>query len=184
MKELADHILDLAQNSVAAGARHIAITLTEDDRRWLTAVVEDDGRGMTPELLAAATDPFTTTRTTRPVGMGLPLFRMTAEQTGGTLSVRSTAGQGTVVTALLDTAHMDCPPPGDLAEVTALLVQGNPELDVAYRHVTPRGRAELFTEEIRAVLGPDIPLSEPAVFNWILSTLQEQEAQIMEERSL
>lgn len=177
MKELSEHILDIAQNSVAAGAAHLTITLTQAGST-LTVVIEDDGRGMTPELLAAALDPFTTTRTTRSVGLGLPLYRMTAEQTGGSLNVESAPGQGTTVTAVFHTDHLDCPPMGDLAEVIALLIQGSPELEVTYRHITPKGRSELFTEELRQALGNEISLAEPAVFSWILAALSEQEAQI------
>ena len=89
MKELSLHLLDVAKNSVTAGARHVEITLTEDEAGWLTAAIVDDGRGMDPEFLARVTDPFTTTRTTRKVGLGLPLYRLTAEQTGGSLDIRS-----------------------------------------------------------------------------------------------
>ena len=109
MKELSEHILDIAQNSVAAGASLLTITLTEDEKGWLTVVIEDDGRGMDPELLAVVSDPFTTTRTTRAVGLGLPLYRMAAEFTGGNLTIRSAPGVGTTVTALFDLQHLDCP---------------------------------------------------------------------------
>lgn len=178
MKELSEHILDIAQNSVAAGATHLAITLTEDEKGWLTVIIEDDGRGMDPELLAVVSDPFTTTRTTRAVGLGLPLYRMTAELTGGNLTIRSAPGVGTAVTALFDLHHLDCPPLGNLPDTIALLIQGNPEMDVSYRHSTVRGQAELFTEEMRQILGEDISLAEPAVFNWIQTCLSEQEAAI------
>lgn len=178
MKELSEHILDIAQNSLAAGAAHIAITLTEHDSGRLTVVIEDDGRGMNPELLAAASDPFTTTRTTRKLGLGLPLYRMTAEQTGGGIRISSTPGKGTAVTADFDLRHLDCPPLGSLADTVALLIQGNPEVELTYRHITPRGMAELLTAEIRQVLGDDISLAEPAVFNWIQTNLSEQEAEI------
>lgn len=177
MKELAEHILDIAQNSVAAGAAHLSITLTEENGR-LTIVIEDDGCGMSPRLLSAVLDPFTTTRTTRAVGLGLPLYRMAAEQTGGSLRVESAPGKGTVVTAVFHPDHLDCPPLGSIADTVALLIQGNPELDVSYRHITPRGCAELFSREIRQALGGEVPLSQPAVFSWIQANLSEQEAEI------
>lgn len=178
MKELAEHILDIARNSMAAEAKHVAITLTEDDTGLLTAVIEDDGRGMEPEFLARVTDPFTTTRTTRKVGMGLALYRMAAEQTGGSLSIRSTAGVGTVVTALFHTDHIDCPPLGDISGTVALLIQGSPEMEVAYRHYAPGGCAELFTEEMREILGSEISLASPEIFLWIRDTLREQESHL------
>ena len=178
MKELSLHLLDVAKNSVAAGATWVDISLDEDKDGRLTIVISDNGRGMSPEFLAQVTDPFTTTRTTRKVGLGLPLYRMAAEQTGGSLDIQSPLGQGTTVTAVFDRKHLDCPPLGDLAGTVALLIQGSPELDFRYRHTTPGGRAELSTGTLRAILGPDISLAEPELFTWITDYISEQEAQI------
>ncbi len=174
MKDLSLHLLDVAKNSVAAGARHVAVTLEEDEVGWLTLTIADDGRGMSPEFLAQVTDPFTTTRTTRKVGLGLPLLRLTAEQTGGSLAVESTLGAGTTVTARFQRRHLDCPPLGDLAGTVALLIQGSPEMEFTYRHTTPRGEAALSTAELRDILG-DVSLAEPEVFAWIQDYLTEQE---------
>lgn len=179
MKELSLHLLDIAQNSVSAGARHIDLSLEEDTQRDCRMVIADDGKGMTPEFLAQVTDPFTTTRTTRPVGLGLPLLRLAAEQTGGRLEIKSQVGVGTTVTALFRTGHIDCPPPGDLPSTVALLIQGAPEVEWTYRHTTPKGTFILDTRELRSILGPDVPLSEPAVTQWIREYLQEQEQTIL-----
>ena len=178
MKELSEHVLDIAKNSVEAGAKRVDITLTEGADGWLTIVISDNGRGMSPELLRQVSDPFTTTRTTRKVGMGIPLYRQTAEQTGGTLDIQSALGVGTVVTAMVNTRHLDCPPAGDLAGTVALLIQGSPEADFTYRHTTPRGEAALDTRELRRELGDEVSLAEPAVFQWIRAYLTEQEAQL------
>lgn len=179
MKELSLHLLDIAQNSVSAGARHIDLSLEEDVQRDCRLMIADDGKGMTPEFLAQVTDPFTTTRTTRPVGLGLPLLRLAAEQTGGRLEIESQVGVGTTVTALFRTSHIDCPPPGDLPSTVALLIQGAPEVEWTYRHTTPKGTFTLDTRELRIILGPDVPLSEPAVTQWIREYLQEQEQMIL-----
>ena len=93
MKELSLHLLDVAKNSVAAGATWVDISLDEDKDGRLTIVISDNGRGMSPEFLAQVTDPFTTTRTTRAMGLGLPLLRLAAEQTGGSLSIESKIGR-------------------------------------------------------------------------------------------
>lgn len=178
MKELSLNILDITKNSVAAGAASIDISLMETPDGQLTITISDDGCGMSPEFLANVTDPFTTTRTTRKVGLGLPLFRMAAEQTGGTLDIQSTEGMGTTVTARFDRCHLDCPPLGDLAGTVALLIQGSPDIAFHYRHTTPNGTAELSTEEMKAVLGGDVSLAEPEVFAWIQDYLSEQEAQL------
>ena len=176
MKELSLNILDVAKNSVRAGASHVAITLEEDEAGWLAITIADDGCGMSQEFLASVTDPFTTTRTTRKVGLGLPLYRLAAEQTGGALTIRSALGKGTTVTATFDRRHLDCPPLGDLAGTIALLIQGSPDIDFTYRHTTPRGEAALDTAELRSELGEDISLAEPEVFAWIQDYLSEQEA--------
>ena len=178
MKELSLNILDVTKNSVTAGASRIGITLTEDRQGRLTITLADNGCGMSPDFLASVTDPFTTTRTTRRVGMGLPLYRLAAEQTGGTLDIQSTEGVGTTVTATFDRTHVDCPPLGDLAGTVALLIQGSPDIAFHYQHTTPAGRAELSTDDLKAVLGEDISLAEPEVFAWIEAYLTEQEAQL------
>ncbi len=178
MKELSLHLLDVAKNSVTAGAGHISLALEEDEKGRLTVAIADDGCGMSPEFLAQATDPFTTTRTTRKVGLGLPLYRLAAEQTGGGLRVESAEGRGTTVTAVFDRNHLDCPPLGDVAGTVAMLIQGSPNLCWSYRHTTPKGTAELSTDALREVLGEDVPLDAPEVFSWICEYLAEQEAEL------
>ena len=178
MKELSLHLLDVAQNSVSAGAGCIDLTLEEDGTRSWRLTIADDGCGMSPEFLAQVTDPFTTTRTTRKVGLGLPLLRMAAEQTGGGLSIESRVGEGTTVTALFYGGHIDCPPLGDLSGTVALLIQGAPDVEWTWQHTTPKGSCTLDTRQLREILGPDVPLSEPSVVLWIGEYLQEQEESI------
>ena len=143
MKELSLHILDIVKNSVTAGASHIDLKLEETAEQILTITIADDGKGMSPEFLASVTDPFTTTRTTRKVGLGLPLYRMAAEQTGGSFSIESVEGEGTTVTAVFHRDHLDCPPMGDLAGTVALLIQGSPWIDFTLLHTRPRAGTNL-----------------------------------------
>ena len=181
MKELSLHLLDIAQNSIAAGARHVALGVEEADGE-ITLTVADDGRGMSPELLARVTDPFTTTRTTRKVGMGLPLLRLAAEQTGGTLAVESREGVGTTVTAVFHAGHIDCPPLGDLAATVALLAQGlSGETELTYMHKGPQGAFTFDTAQVRAILGPEVPLSLPEVAQWMEGYVAEGEAGLRPE---
>ena len=178
MKELALHILDIAKNSVAAGAARISLNLTETAEHVLTIVIADDGKGMSPDFLAQVTDPFTTTRPTRKVGLGLPLYRMAAEQTGGSLTVESTQGEGTTVTAVFHTDHLDCPPMGDLPGAVAMLIQGSPWIDVDLERATPKGSYVFSTEEVREYLGSEVSLDEPEVFVWLDGYLEELEAEV------
>ena len=180
MKEIALHILDIAQNSVAAGAAHVDITLAEEGGD-IALTIADDGRGMSPELLATVSDPFTTTRTTRKMGLGLPLLRLAAEQTGGSLDIESTLGVGTTVRAVFHTDHIDCPPVGDMGSTISLLVQGSPQMELRYTRRTPRGTFILDTRELRAQLGPDVPLTEPEVALWLRDYVREQEQEISQK---
>ena len=180
MKELSLNILDIAQNSIKAEAEHVEITL---DQRgdWLTIMIADDGKGMSPEFAAEAANPFTTTRTTRKVGMGLPLFKLAAEQTGGTVSLESHKAayegdtHGATVTATFNTAHVDCEPLGDVAETILTLIQGNPDLSLTYLYKTQSGEVRLSTDEMREILGDEVPLNSPEVLAWARAFLNGEE---------
>ena len=176
MKELSLHLLDIAQNSVTAGATKLTLSLIEHSG-VLTMMVADNGCGMTEEFLRQVMDPFTTTRTTRKVGMGLPLLRLSAEQASGSLQVESAPGVGTTTTALFHTHDIDCPPLGDLAGCLSLFLQGAPPtLETRYIHETDAGRFELDTRELKAILGDDVPLSTPDVILWLQDYIAEHEA--------
>ena len=178
MKELSLNILDISMNSVKAGAQTIRITLTETAQS-LTITVEDDGCGMKPDFLAAVTDPFTTTRTTRKVGLGIPLFQLAAEQTGGTFTISSRDeathpdSHGTEVAALFYKNNIDFTPLGDIVSTVTTLIQGSPDIRWRFRHTAPGMDVSLDTDELRAVLG-EVPLSEPDVIAWIGEYLKEQ----------
>lgn len=178
MKELALYLLDITKNSTAAGATLVEVSLVEDPKDTLTVTISDNGRGMSQALLAAVGDPFTTTRTTRKVGMGVPLFRMAAEQTGGSVELESAEGVGTTVRAVFHLDHLDCPPMGDLPGTAAMLIQGSPDADFRFVRTTPKGEYALDTREMREMLGPDVPLDSPEVFAWVSGYLAEQEDNI------
>ena len=175
MRELSLNILDIAQNSLSAGAGLVTLTVDEDSGAdSLTLRVEDDGRGMDADTLQRVRDPFYTTRTTRKVGMGIPLFRMAAEMTGGSLDIVSEPGKGTAVTASFSLSHIDRMPLGDMAGTVTALIRLNPGVDFVYRHTVDGRSFEMDTRELRAQRG-DVPLSEPDVMEWIDGYLREQE---------
>ena len=179
MKELSLNILDIVQNSIAAGAEHIGIALIEDADGKLQMTVCDDGCGMHAETLARVTDPFCTSRKTRKVGMGIPLLRLAAEQTGGSLTITSVSadddpiGHGTVTTAVFDTKHIDMTPLGDVISSVLTLIQGHPDTDFLFKHTFPCKTVLLDTRELKAVLG-DVPLNSYEVIKWIEEYLKEQ----------
>lgn len=171
MRELSLNVLDIAQNSLAAGATLVTLEVQEADG-WLTLIIADNGRGMTAEQLERIRDPFYTTRTTRRVGMGIPLFRMAATMAGGSLTVESTLGSGTTVTATFRLDHIDRMPLGDMVGTVAALIRLNPSVDFCYRHTVEEQSFTLDTRVLREVLG-DVPLSEPDVMAWITANLEE-----------
>lgn len=178
MKELSLNILDIAENSVKAGATLITVSLTQADN-VLTIDITDDGCGMDAETVRRVTDPFYTTRTTRKVGLGLPLLKLEAEQTGGTLTVTSRTaaqcpdGHGTTVHATFHTDHIDCMPLGDVTATLVTLIQGHPQEELAFSHRTDAGTVTLDTRQLREVLG-DVPLDTYEVLKWIEGYLREQ----------
>lgn len=179
MKELSLNILDIAQNSLTAGADNVTITIDEDKDKLFTLTITDDGCGMSPEMIASVTDPFCTTRKTRKVGLGIPLLKLAAEQTGGSLSIESKTakdfpeGHGTVVKAVFHSDSIDFTPLGDIISTIVVLIQGNEKVDFVYRHTTPDGEVYLSTSEMREILGEDVSLSDFEVLEWIRGSLTE-----------
>ena len=178
MKELSLNVLDITKNSVKAGATLIDISLVEEGNK-LTLTITDNGCGMTPEVVENVMNPFYTTRTTRKVGMGVPLLMLAAEQTGGGVTIESRHEEdhpedhGTVVTATFHTDHIDFTPIGDLVSTMETLIMGSPEIDFTFVHDANGHRVELDTRQLREVLG-DVPLDSYEVIQWIGDFLREQ----------
>ncbi len=176
MRELSLNVLDVAQNSIRANAKLITIAvIREIAANSLTIRIVDDGCGMNEAQRSAVEDPFFTTRTTRDIGMGVPLFKMAAEMTGGSFRLDSQEGQGTTVEARFHTGHVDCMPLGDVNSSIHILVTMNPALDFIYRYAVDEQEFVLDTRELRDMLG-DVPLDTPDVSEWIREYLQEQTA--------
>ena len=174
MKEIALHLLDIVQNSVKANASHVDIGFELDDGGVLTMSVKDDGRGMSPEFVARVRSPFVTTRTTRKVGLGIPLLMQNAMQSGGNVEIESEVGKGTVISATFHTASIDCLPLGDLASTMATIIMGSPDQpEFSLSCSSPTGEMTFSTEEIRPAL-EGVSLAEPEVVQWIQQSLQEE----------
>ncbi len=182
MKELSLNILDIAENSVKAGATLTEITI-EEIGEVLTISIKDNGCGMSPEILNTVANPFYTTRTTRKVGLGIPLFKMSAEQTGGNLTITSKqadsvdSSHGTLLVATFYKNHLDFTPLGDVISTITTLVQGHPEIDFLFIHKREDKEVRLDTREIREVLSP-VPLNTYEVLLWIEENLKEQYAEL------
>lgn len=177
MREIALHLLDLAENSVSAGARTVEITVCEDLRAdRLSASITDDGRGMDAETLKKVTDPFYTSRTTRKVGLGIPLLKGAAEECNGGLSINSKPGAGTRLDVFFQHSHIDRMPLGNLSSTFLGLVIGHPDTHWVFRY-TARGNVnenmfEFDDQPIKETLA-GLPLTHPAVLAFVRENLEE-----------
>ncbi len=178
MRELSQHVLDVIENSIAAGASLVRVSVDEDEQAdRLTIAIDEDGRGMDAGMRQRVGDPFFTTRTTRHVGLGIPLFRAAAQRCEGDLTISSQVGVGTQVRAEFRLSHIDRAPLGDMRGtlLTALMAQQSYDLQYVHR---VNGRVfEFDTREIRQILG-DVPLTHPQVREWLNEFLQEGFAEL------
>ncbi|MCX5820288.1 MAG: ATP-binding protein [Deltaproteobacteria bacterium] len=173
MLELALHILDIAENSVRAGAKTVVIDITEDRMRdRLEIEIRDDGAGMNEATLKKAMDPFYTSKKVRRVGLGLPLLKEAAIRAGGSFTIDSQEGSGTRVSVGFRLSHIDRQPLGDLTGAFMVLIAGNADVDFVCRHECEGRVFTLDTREIRKEIG-DIPLNHMEVLKFIRRYMME-----------
>ena len=90
----------LVANSVEAMAgsaeKSIALATSVDPRGWVMLEIRDSGRGMEPEVLEQAVEPFFSTKSGH-LGVGLSIANGIWRRHRGTLSLKSQPGEGTVV---------------------------------------------------------------------------------------
>ncbi len=175
MRELSLHILDIAQNSIVANAEVLRIAIIEDlvgDR--LIIRIKDDGKGMDEETLKRVTDPFYTTRTTRRVGLGIPMFKASAEQCNGTFMIQSQLGVGTEIDAEFQHSHIDRVPLGNMTDTIVTIVMASPKMDLIYTHCVNEKKFSLNTKEIRKTLGDEIPITSIEVIKWLKAYVAEE----------
>jgi len=173
MEDISLHILDIAENSIAAGAAFVKIRISEDTGKDILSVeIEDNGRGIPEELISKALDPFYTTRTTREVGLGLSLLAQSAREAGGDISIKSEGGEGTAISACFKYSHIDRKPLGNIADTLIVLIAGNPQIDFLYEHRRNGKVYSINTKEIRPELG-EVPLNFPDVINLIRKDIEE-----------
>lgn len=178
MRELTLHLIDLAENSVAADAHSVTIRVEEDaahDRLRLS--LTDDGRGMSAEAAASVTDPFVTGRTERKVGLGLPLLKAAAEACQGSLTVQSSLDKGTTVMAEFQHSHIDRMPLGDLAGTWLALLVAQPQVHWRFEYSAGTTRFVFDDYDVKRELA-GLPLSDPAVLKFLRPWLEEGVARV------
>jgi len=167
MEDLSLHILDIAENCITAEATRIEVKITEDiAENLLTVEISDNGKGMSRELLENAADPFYTTRTTRKVGLGIPLLAQSARESNGDISVRSKIGEGTSIKAVFQYDHIDRKPLGDIGQTMIILIMSNPDIDFLFKHKKNDKLYALDTAEMKKDLD-GIPINNPEVIKII-----------------
>jgi hypothetical protein len=177
MRDISLHILDIAENSIRAGASLIRICVGVNRAKdTLTVAIEDDGCGMSREMLERVKSPFTTSRTTRKVGLGIPLFAAGCENTGGSLKIESESGAGTKLTAVYQNSHIDRPPLGDIAQTIRTLTLMNPGIDFVFTAQKDE-TFEYDTREIKKTLN-GLPITQPEVIKFLGEYLSEGTTQV------
>jgi anti-sigma regulatory factor (Ser/Thr protein kinase) len=175
MEELSLNILDIAQNSISANASCVHIRIIEDNPKdELTIEIEDNGKGMSEELLAKVESPFITTRTTRKVGLGISFFKEAAEDAGGSFSIRSAVGEGTTVTARFQKSHIDRQPLGDIVGTVTALILLSPDVDFSLTYAVDQKRFDFSTREAKEMLGGEVKINSPEIIKFISDYLTEQ----------
>lgn len=184
MRELALHILDIVENAIDAQAQHIDVSVIENmDEDRLEITVQDDGQGMDAERVKRVRDPFFTTRSTRHVGLGIPLLAAAAERCAGKLDIQSAPGQGTTVTATFQHSHIDRAPLGDMPGTLMCILLRGADFVLRYRHRIMDGASErafeLDSGQLLRELG-DIPLSHPLIRPWLSEFVAQGETSLKE----
>jgi anti-sigma regulatory factor (Ser/Thr protein kinase) len=179
--ELALHILDIAQNSIEAGASEMTITIEEDWEKDLFSMeICDNGCGLSEDQIAKVLNPFYTTRKTRHIGLGLPLLLEASHRCEGDLDMHSTPGKGTQVKATFKHSHLDRAPLGDMPSVLMALLLSGKSIDWIYIHRVNDREFRLETKEIKKEL-MEIPLTHPKVRHWLQELLIEGEQSLSSE---
>ena len=178
MREIALHLLDIAENSVAAQSHNISIEVDENLKNDLLLVsVTDDGRGMDAKTAQQVLDPFYTTRTTRKVGLGIPLLKLAAEMAEGGLSLVTEPGKGTKVEATFRHSHIDRMPLGDIATTFLTLLVSYPHIHwiFAYRVRDMSGQSSEYNfddTELKTELG-EMSMTEPEILKFVREMFEE-----------
>jgi hypothetical protein len=179
MREISLHILDIVQNSIVADASKVEIRVAADNVKDLLCVdIKDNGRGMPPDMVEMVRSPFCTTRTTRKVGLGIPMLAAAAEMCEGCVELDSKLGDGTQIAATFKLSHIDRMPLGDITSTMMTLIVANPYIDMSYEHVVDENSFRLDMAEVRQELGDDVPIQSTPVMTWLKDYLNEGIAQV------
>lgn len=173
MKDLSLHLMDIVQNSITAGAGKINILICADSQHDLLQIeITDNGIGMEEDFLRNVVNPFATTRNTRRVGLGIPLFEASAKSASGGLEITSEKFVGTTVKADFKISHIDRLPLGDIAQTMSSLVMAKPDIEYDLTLDNKKERFNFSSTEIKSRLG-EVPITQFEVIAWIGEYINE-----------
>jgi len=168
MRDISLHLSDIIENSCAAGSSEIRISLSFNSASgMLQTEITDNGKGMCADTVLRVTDPFYTSRTTRKVGLGLPLFKANAEMSGGKFSLESELGKGTTVKASFDMSSVDGKPLGNLAEALLSAAAGRGGIRFILNFKVDENEFVFDTEQVKEILGGQLELSDVNVYTFL-----------------
>ena len=173
MNELSLYILDICENSIHADSKNLYLTIEENIKdNLLIITIEDDGRGMSKEVLEKVANPFYTTRTTRKVGLGIPLFKELCELCEGSFEIKSTVGVGTKDIAKFKLDSIDLPPLGNIEDTLYCLACNDKNVELTFKYIKGDKEFSFSTLEIKEVLD-GIPFSEPSIMQWFKDMVKD-----------
>lgn len=173
MKELSLHILDIVQNSLKANATKVTVTINENEKdNTFNITVEDNGCGMSKEIIDKVTNPFYTTRTTRKVGLGIPLLQEAANRCNGWLKINSSEGKGTRLECMFERNNIDRAPLGNIADTIMTIVNSLNGCEFEYKYFFNNQLFSFSTEEIKKIVG-ESAIRTPEVLLWIKEYVAE-----------
>ncbi len=172
MKEISLHILDIVQNSIHAESSKVHIEIAESKQQdKIKVCITDDGHGMNTELLKNVQDPFFTTKSKK-TGLGIPLLRQHAEQTGGHMTIESEPGMGTKTEAVFGLTHLDRQPIGNITETIISLIRTNSGIRFIYSHSVDHKTFELDTQEVEKELD-GLSIGNPEIIGFLQDMIKE-----------
>ncbi len=135
MEDFSLHVLDVAENALAAGANRIEIRIFEESKEGLLKIeIKDNGSGMDEQMVNQVLDPFYTTKDGKRVGLGLPLLAQAAKEAGGDMEISSAPDEGTLIRARFQLGHPDLKPLGEMLETMATLACAHPKVQLIFEH--------------------------------------------------
>lgn len=169
--ELSLNVLDIAQNSIRAKATLIEIAIeVRTDLNLLSITIKDNGQGFDREEYEKGKTKHT--YGDRRNGMGISLFRESAEITGGDLKITSQKGSGTSLTAnyALDSPYRM--PMGDINATVEALILCCKDTDFIYAYKVDGESFTLDTAQMKDILF-DVPIQTPEIMEFIRCFLRE-----------